>query len=291
MVVFDRQSPPRTHIVFSLRLHSPPPPPTSLTAYDPDCDESLYVVVVIVVGRWSKVQNAQLLAVVSVAGVAASVVAIAAATTAASSSNGKDENTTKNCERLTLKKISGAFLATFLQYISAISPPVVLNSIKLRAISIGNQEIKASPILSETAIVATMIQFKKGIGNKIIQNKAYAPNTSIQQKQFYSFGFNFISKNNCSRELSFKLTSVVLVLSTDMLRELLRCHRSRTNELYARALHGSAIGTMMAVDNGLASSALILFADLLRECQLTPANSGLTSTLLEYLTDLLRKLD
>nr|GLL37606.1 hypothetical protein Itr_chr10CG13860 [Ipomoea trifida] len=191
-----------------------------------------------------------------------------------------------------------------------------------------------------------MYRFKKGIGNKIIHNKAYAPNTSIQQKQFYSFGFNFISKNNCSRELSFKrsanspvkrrqpflgqseaslqselrqtfdgcvemmiskfcerlnmqtkstklswLTSVVLVLSTDLLRELLRCHRSRTNELCARALHGSAPGTMMAVDKGLASSALVLFADLLRECRLTPANSGLTSTLLEYLTDLLRKLD
>nr|GMD30897.1 protein C2-DOMAIN ABA-RELATED 4-like [Ipomoea batatas] len=87
------------------------------------------------------------------------------------------------------------------------------------------------------------------------------------------------------------LTSVVLILSTDLLRELLRCHRSRTNELCARALHGSAPGTMMAVDKGLASSTLVLFADLLRKCRLTPANSGLTSTLLEYLTDMLRKLD
>nr|GMD70004.1 hypothetical protein Iba_chr12eCG2120 [Ipomoea batatas] len=87
-----------------------------------------------------------------------------------------------------------------------------------------------------------------------------------------------------------KLMSTLLKNLTDLLHELMRCHRSKINEFCTRAFHGSAPGTtMMATDEGLTSSALVLFADLLRECRLTPANSGLTSTLLEYLTDLLHE--
>nr|GMD37595.1 hypothetical protein Iba_chr09eCG10850 [Ipomoea batatas] len=86
------------------------------------------------------------------------------------------------------------------------------------------------------------------------------------------------------------LMSIALKGFTDLLHELMRCHRSKTNEFYTRAFHGSAPGmTMMATNEGLKNSALVLFPDLLWKYRLTPANSRLTSTLLEYLTDLLHE--
>nr|GME12051.1 hypothetical protein Iba_scaffold13210CG0010 [Ipomoea batatas] len=87
------------------------------------------------------------------------------------------------------------------------------------------------------------------------------------------------------------LASIALKGFTNLLHELMPCHRLKTNEFCTRAFHGSALGTtMMATDEGLTNSALVLFADLLQKFRLTPAYSGLTSTLLEYLTDLLHEV-